>query len=43
MDTNLIKILTGVLISIEELKRFDYFSKELVLKIESIYKYILKD
>ncbi len=43
MDTNLIKILTGVLISIEELKRFDYYSKELVLKIESIYKYILKD
>ena len=43
MDTNLIKVLTGVLISKEELKRFDYYSKELVLKIESIYKYILKD
>ncbi|MFX0026389.1 MAG: hypothetical protein ACFE8M_08225 [Candidatus Hermodarchaeota archaeon] len=35
--------LTGVLISKEELKSFDYYLKELVLKIESIYKSILKD
>jgi len=35
--------LTGVLISKEELKSFDFYLKELVLKIESIYKSILKD
>ncbi|MFW9947132.1 MAG: hypothetical protein ACFFDX_09920, partial [Candidatus Odinarchaeota archaeon] len=35
--------LTGVLISKEDLKSFDYYLKELVLKIESIYKSILKD
>lgn len=35
--------LTGVLIIKEELKCFDIYSKELVLKIEYIYKYILKD
>jgi hypothetical protein len=35
--------LTGVLISKEELKSFDFYLKELVSKIEHIYRTILED